>query len=158
MEWNSQLGWEGVFTFLGFIAAVVSLIYAAREVRRNTQAQRAGFLLDLTERYFQDDDVRKFYYKIDYNEFVLDFDSFIGSDEERWLDSLLYTFDVIGSMVRMRVVTISEVKVFAFQAFRVLRNPEVEKYLAWLDNEYKREGRTQRSHDDARYLVERLMN
>lgn len=156
MIWNPELGWEQIFTLFGFIAAVISLIFAAREVRRNTLAQRAGFLLTLTERYFADNEIRKFYYQIDYHHFIFDLKSFVGSDEERWLDTLLYTFDVIGSLVRMNGVTINEVKIFAFQASRVLNNPEVKKYLAWLDEQYRREGKAYIAHEDARFLIARL--
>jgi hypothetical protein len=56
----------------------------------------------------------------------------------------------------MRAVTEKEVDVLAFQASRVLRNPEVVKYLNWLDGEYEREGRPTPAHADARFLVETL--
>ncbi|HEU0054366.1 MAG TPA: hypothetical protein VFQ39_14360, partial [Longimicrobium sp.] len=71
----------------------------------------------------------------------------------RWLDQLIYTFDLIGQVLRMKAVTANEVQIFAFQASRVLRNSEVRKYLEWLDREYERENRPTPAHADARYLA-----
>jgi len=150
--WNPEFTFGDILTLAGFIFTIASLILAAREVRRNTTAQRTQFLLDFTERYFADNDVRKFFYKIDYNKFKFDVKELVGSDEERWLDSLLYTFDLIGRMVRTGAVTLDEVSIIAFQASRVLGNPEVEKYLDWLDKEHAHEGRRVPAHSDARYL------
>jgi hypothetical protein len=97
-----------------------------------------------------------FFYRLDYGQFLFDPTTFCGSADELMLDHLVYTFDVIGRVVRMGALTTSEAQVFAFQASRVLRNPEVDKYLAWLDNEYAREGRPTSAHGDARYLVKML--
>jgi hypothetical protein len=156
LRWNPEYDIGDVLTLVGFTFTILGLVFAGFELRRNARVQKAQFLLDITERYFSDTDVRKFYYKLDYNKFTLDFNKLIGSDEERWLDSLLYTFDLIGRLVKMRAVTGKEVDVLAFQASRVLRNSEVVKYLNWLDGEYEREGRPTPAHADARFLVETL--
>jgi len=153
LQWKPDVTFGDVLTVVGFAFTLVSLIFAAREIRRNTLAQRTRFLLDFTERYFRDTDTRKFFYKIDYNKFRFHLSEFIGSDEERWLDSLLYTFDVIGRMVRTGAVTLDEVSIVAFQASRVLGNPEVGRYLEWLDGEHEEEGRPGPAHSDARYLM-----
>src|SRR6478609_3643217 len=100
-EWATAL-----ITLFGFF-------FAVHELRRSGKAQRAQFLLDTTEKYFGDVEVRKLYYDIDYGNFELvykeggprevrcrdlsgKYKPFLGSDEERLLDSLLYTLDVIG--------------------------------------------------------------
>ena len=153
LQWKPDVTLGDVLTVVGFAFTLVSLIFAVREIRRNTLAQRTRFLLDFTERYFSDTDVRRFFYEIDYNRFRFYLTKFTGSDEERWLDSLLYTFDVIGRMIRTGAVTLDEVSIVAFQASRVLGNPEVDKYLKWLDEEYEREGRPGPAHSDARYLM-----
>lgn len=156
LRWNPEWGLGDVVSLLGFMATVVGLCFAVRQLRQSATEQRAQFLLSLTERYFADSDTRKFYYKIDYNDFVFDLGSFSGSDQERWLDQLIYTFDTIGHMVRIGAISSSEASIFAFQASRVLNNPEVKKYLNWLDGEYKKEGRPTPSHSDSRYLVNTL--
>lgn len=156
LQWKAEVSVGDLATALGFIVATIGLFFAVKQLRQGALEQRANSLLELTERYFADNDVRKFYYRLDYNQFSLDLDKFAGSDEERWLDQLIYTFDVIGQVVRMGALTPSEAQIFAFQASRVLNNPEVKKYLDWLDGEYAREGRPTPAHADARYLVQTL--
>jgi hypothetical protein len=157
LQWNPEVTFGDALTIVGFVFTILTLVFTALEIRRNTLAQRIKFLLDLTERYFSDTAVRKFFYKVDYRQFRFDEDTFTGTDEERWLDSLLYTFDLIGFMVRTKAVRLDEVRIIAFQASRVLNNDEVKKYLLWLDEEHAREGQPERAHDDARYLIEKTM-
>jgi hypothetical protein len=156
LQWNPEVKPGDVLTLIGFFLTLVGLFFAIRQLRQNTRVQRAQFLMDTTERYFSDSEVRKFYYKLDYDKFTFKLDTFMGSDDERWLDSLLYTFDVIGRMVKMNALTANEVDILAFQASRVLKNSEVKKYLDWLNGEYKKEGRPTPAHADALFLVETL--
>jgi hypothetical protein len=157
LEWNPEIKVGDILILIGFVFTTAGLIFAGRGIQQNTRAQRAKFLLEFTERYFSDSDIRRFYYKIDYNQFEFDLQRFIGSDEERWLDSLIYTFDLIGYLLKMGVLSTREVSIIAFQASRALRNSEVRKYLNWLDVEYKREGRPTPVHSDALYLVQTVL-
>jgi hypothetical protein len=180
LEWNPQVNVGDILTLTGFVLTIVGLFFTGIQLRRNTAAQKARFLLEFTERYFSDSAVRRFFYQVDYNQIELDFsdrerplmtrpvpsldgtvqewktDYFLLSDEERCLDSLLYTFDVIGRMLKERVITLEEVDIIGFQALQVLRNLSVKNYLEWLDEEHENAGRTERAHDGARYLVETL--
>ena len=87
--WKPQVGVGDIFTALG-------VWFAYYQLRRGVRQERAQFLMELTERYFADNDVRKFYYELENGRFVFDTQKFAGSDQERWLDQLIYTFDVIG--------------------------------------------------------------
>jgi hypothetical protein len=154
LAWNPELKVGDILILFGFIFTIAGLIFTVREIGRNTRVQRAQFLLEITERYFGDPEVRKFYYKIDYDQFKFDREKFLGTDEERWLDSLIYTFDIIGYLLRIGVLSKEEVSILAFQASQVLRNSEVIKYLKWLDDEYKGLDRPTPAHSDARYLAQ----
>lgn len=154
--WNPDIRIGDVLTLFGFTLTAISLFFAGVSLRRNAKVQRAQFLLNITDRYFSDSDVRKFFYRLNYNQFEFDLQKFLDSDEERWLDSLLYTFDIIGRVVRMGVLTIKEVEIIAFQASRVLENPEVKKYLDWLDKDYQAIV-ARKAHQDARSLAENLL-
>lgn len=147
--WKPQVGVGDIFTALG-------VWFAYYQLRRGVRQERAQFLMELTERYFADNDVRKFYYELENGRFVFDTQKFAGSDQERWLDQLIYTFDVIGWAVKTKSLTPSEAEIFAFQALQVLKNVEVIKYLVWLDEEYARQGRPVPAHKDAKFLVETL--
>jgi hypothetical protein len=168
LQWKSEIGVGDILTFLGFLAAAGGLVFTAVQLRLGTRVQRAQFLLDTTERYFADTDVRRLYYDIDYNKFSLAFvggepntfqrgtntpKPFIGSDEERWLDNLLYTFDVIGRVAELKALNSNEARLFAFQAARVFKNPDIVQYLAWLDKERIRFGGDVPSHHAARKLA-----
>ena len=175
MEWNNDFGWGEILTVVGFIFTIVALWFTAREFKRNAitlergaiqlnrgakelerniLVTKAQFIMDITERYFQNDDVRKFYYKLDYGNWKFDAKNFEESDEERWLDHLLYTFDVIGQLVKIGTITIEDIEILAFQADRVLENEEVKKYLDWLDADYLRQGIRKKARHHARFLVD----
>lgn len=152
--WKQEVGIGNTVTALGVWLAFVQL-------RRGVRQERAKFLMELTARYFADNDVRRFYYKLEEEgdrRFIYDPKKFAGSPEERWLDQLLYSFDVIGWVVRKKLLKSDEAEIFAFQALQVLENPEVIKYLAWLDEAYASKGRPVPAHKAAKFLVETLNN
>jgi hypothetical protein len=171
LQWKPEVSIGDISTALSFLTAFVGLVFAAVQLRRSIVVQRARFLLDATERYFGDTDVRRLYYDIDYCRFRLEFvdgepanvqrgdqppKPFIGSDEERLLDTLLYTFDVIGRIAESGALHGKEARLFAFQAERVFHNSEILRLLAWLDNERRRFGGELPTHRAARKLVERV--
>ena len=148
--------------------AAIGFLFALRELHRSTQVQRAQALLDATQRYFGDVEVRRLYYDLDYNQITLVFENdhpkkwiradsshvpFIGSNEERCLDSLLYSLDTIGRIVELGVLKSKDAKIFAFQAQRILKNPEVTKYLNWLDGEREKYGGERPPHRAAQLLA-----
>lgn len=158
VSWKPEVGVGDIITTLSVIVTAVGVWFAYDQLRRGVRQEHAQFLMELTERYFADDAVRKFYYELENGKFVFDPSTFAGSDQERWLDHLIYTFDVIGWAVRTESLTSSEAMIFAFQASQVLKNDEVVRYLAWLDEEYARQGRPVPAHKDAKDLVETLNN
>lgn len=161
LQWKPEFDLGDVLTFFGLIATTIGLGFTAWQLRSATLVQRAQFLLETTERYFADESVRKLYYDIDYNKFELrfvngqptdvrrgsqEFKQFFLSDEERLLDSLLYTFDVIARVAELKTMKESEARLFAFQAARVFKNKHVAAYLEWLDNERRKYGGDVPSH------------
>jgi hypothetical protein len=56
----------------------------------------------------------------------------------------------------MGVVTVKEVELIAFQASRVFDNPEVKKYLDFLDDGYQRIV-ARKAHEDARFLASNVV-
>lgn len=170
LRWSPDVDAGDIITALGFLAAAVGLLFTSLQLRESTKVRRAQFLLNATGRYFADAEVRKLYYDIDYGRFTIAFDArgepstftrsggqpkpFVGSDEERYLDSLLYTFDSIGRMVEIGALDIAEAGLFKFQARRVFGNPSVERLLKWLDGERARFGGEIPTHRAGRALAE----
>jgi hypothetical protein len=144
-EWATAL-----ITLFGFSLAIQQLRQSGRAQQAQSLSQRAQFLLDTTERYFGDVEVRKLYYDIDYRKFEIVYEGgnprefrrgeekykpFLGSDEERLLDSLLYMLDTIGRVLELGVLDRQEAAIFAFQANRVLSHESVTSYIAWITRE-----------------------
>jgi hypothetical protein len=152
LDWDPRVNLGHLLTALGFLFTGVSVLFAGWGLKRSATTQRADFLLKMTERYFEDDDVRALYYQVDWGTWTFDFAGLPRSENERLLDRLLYSFDEIGQLLRMGVLDKQQAGLFAFQASRVLRNAEVRKYLALLDRDYRAEGLGE-AHADARYLL-----
>jgi hypothetical protein len=169
IRWDPSIGLAGIITALSFVAAAIGLWFTGHQIRQSTKMRRGQFLLDATERYFSDTEVRKLYYDIDYGEFSIEFNAagepstftrhqsapqrFIGSAEERHLDSLLYTLDCIGRIVEIGVFDRREAQLFAFQANRVFHNSHVAEILRWLDKERERFGGEVPTHSAGRALA-----
>jgi hypothetical protein len=73
LQWSSEVNLGNVLTFVGLIATGLGLTFTALQLRNGVRVQRAQFLLQTTERYFKDTDVRKLYYDVDYHAFELRF-------------------------------------------------------------------------------------
>lgn len=133
---------------------------------RNGKTQRAQFILNVIDDLFEDNESRRFFYKVDYGKFEFaptpeGLKAFKHSDDERHLDALLYRYDSIGRMIRMKIIQMADVEPFLFEIIQVLRNPAVCEYIKWLESEFDKFGtvganRRARPHDDARWLVEQL--
>ena len=156
LRWNNEVKVSDLLTLGGWILTIIGLGFTALQIRRAARTQRYQFLLTVTERYFGEKEVREFYYKLDYDKFTFDPKTFLGTEDERFLDGIIYNLDIIGRMLRMDGLSLREVSILGFQVSRVMGNSEVQRYLAWLDGEYKREGRPTPAHDDARYLAKSL--
>jgi hypothetical protein len=146
-----------VVAMVGAVVAVVTLI-------RNSRVQKAQFIANLVKDLFQDGDLRKFYYKVDYEKFHFDpekVSDFKESEDERHLDALLYHYNTVGRLVRLGVISQDDVEFLLFEIVQVFKNSEVEKYIAWLDSEFKKFGaygysQRRRPVDDARWLLEQV--
>src|SRR4029077_11344632 len=77
---------------LALVVAMTSAVVAVLTLLRNSRVQKAQFIANLTKDFFQESELRKFFYKIDYEKFYFDptkVAEFKGSEDERHLDALL---------------------------------------------------------------------
>lgn len=153
-----------VLTFAGLVVTIVTLLaiflqvrVASDQLRQNRDVEKARFLQDLMAQLLLGGELRKFWLRVDYGDFEFDAATFVGSDEELWLDALLYTYDYVGYLLKMNIITLEEVSLLGFSVSRLLEQSNaVQEYLAWLANDFKRLKMPGPPHPDARYLVERL--
>lgn len=166
MEINilTEITLGNLISFLGFIATAIGLFVAVKQMKRNFKIQKSNLILKITDELFEDSAQRQFFYKIDYERFKFDLDnldSFKESDDERRLDSLLYKYDAISKVIRMKLIDIEDIEFLMFEIIQVLENKEVQKYISWLENEFENHGvitnnKRLRPHDDVRWLIEEL--
>ena len=150
--WDAGVGVEEFAALGTFLLTLVGLVFIYKQLKHATRISRAQFLLDITERYFSEVQLRKLYYALNWNTYRPNVGTIPLSEEEQDLDHLLYYFDLVGRMVKLKALSFDEVTILAFQARRVLDNPYVRMYLAWLDQEFQGQGFSA-AHDEARELV-----
>lgn len=115
---------------------------------------------DLIKELFDDSELRKFFYKIDYEKFHFStnkefLENFKGSDDERRLDSLLFKYNYVGKLVRNKYLDIDDINFLIFPMLQVYNNIDVKRYLDWLDSENIRWGNQNYiRHGDYRWLME----
>jgi hypothetical protein len=119
-RWNPDVTPADVLTMIGFTLTFIAVVAAVRGIRHNQAVERGRFLSEVMDRLFRDDSVRKFWYQLDYDQWQFDQNSFPGSDEERWLDHLLYQFALVARLVKLGVLSQEEVTAIGFEAARVL--------------------------------------
>jgi hypothetical protein len=149
---------------LALVVAMTSAVVAVLTLLRNSRVQKAQFIANLTKDFFQDSDLRKFFYKVDYEKFRFDptkVAEFKGSEDERHLDALLYQYNMVGRLVRLGVISQEDVEFLLFEMVQVFKNTEIQKYITWLETEFEKFGgygfsQRRRPADDARWLLEQV--
>jgi hypothetical protein len=146
-----------ILTITGILLTFASVTFAAVELRRSRRNSQAEFLFNIITWYLGDQALRNFFYKLDYNTWKFDEKKFPGSRDEPNLDKMLFVFDLLERFVASENIALSDLSMIAFEASRVVHNPEVERYLTWLDEEYRQAGYPTPAYEGARRLARRLI-
>jgi hypothetical protein len=99
LRWSNEVRLSAILTMGGWILTIIGLVFTAVQIRRAARTQRYQFLLTVTERYFGDENVREFYYRLDYHKFTFDPKTFLGTEDELLLDGIIYNLDMIGRIL-----------------------------------------------------------
>lgn len=142
---------------IGLFLTGFGLIFTALQLRQNNITRRSETLVSIINQYFSDASQRKMFYKLDYNKFQFNPETFTGSDDEQALDGILYNLDVIGKLLRIGAITLEEARIFEFEAQRVFSNKEVIKYLDWFEKDIVNLD-VNIPFQNAQYLSEQLLN
>lgn len=144
-------------------ALIASSKSLKKQIKVTIKDQKIKSVGDLIKDIFDDSEIRKFFYKIDYDEFkFLDTKSFLkvfkGSDDERMLDSMLYKYNYVGKLVRSNYLDINDINFLIFGMLQVYNDDNVKRYLKWLDSENKKWGdESFIMHSDFRWLMEEAL-
>jgi hypothetical protein len=100
---------------------------------RRTNAQvRAALVAACLKGFTEDEEIQRAFYAIEYSEFKYD-DGFHKSDREREVDKLLRHFANIALAWQAGLLSITDVRPIQYYVLRVIRNPEVQNYLKFID-------------------------
>ncbi len=153
---STEVRVSDIVALLALVVTFTIATFAYRQLRIVRQVNRARFLFDLLKWYLDDSDLRRMFYRLDYNHWTFDPRTFPMSEDEPWIDHILYIFDIVDHFVELGVIRDDEIPIIGFEASRVLKNPEIMSYLTWLDNEYRLVGVKGPAYGGARKLVRRI--
>jgi|HubBroStandDraft_4_1064222.scaffolds.fasta_scaffold996480_1 hypothetical protein len=135
LKWQSTVSLSDIVAITAFVIATVTAILAYRQYRITVVTNRARFTLDFMQQWYSNTEIRKMYYRIDYQRWLFDPDSFRMSADEPAVDQILFMLDLVSHLLKLGVLSRSELSIIRFEAIAVLENEEVKKYLKWLDSE-----------------------
>ena len=121
------------------LVAVGGLMLTYRQMRNNYKMQKATFFKDLYSTMFADSEVRSALYMIEYNRFVYS-EQFHGSTDENIVDRLLSFSDLVCDLYAQGVLTDHEMDFFKYEFYRIYKNPNVQRYLDFLQERYSDTG------------------
>ncbi|WP_157726321.1 hypothetical protein [Imhoffiella purpurea] len=137
---------SGLFVIIGGSIAVATLRY-------NSKTNRSKFIFDLTDSFIKDPLTRKFWYRLDYEDWKFDLHSFRHSEEEQQIDALLYRFSVAGQLLKNRSLSHEDLRNVYPIARQFFANIEIRKYLKFNMIDFWRvAGHTDFQWPDAMYL------
>lgn len=135
MVWNPEVTMGNVILASLLLLTFVGLVMNYFQMRKTITQKRAEFLITLARDYLLDPDLIELYYEIDYEKFEFD-EGMLQTDREKKLDKLLYVYENIARMYVMDNINKNDIKYFAYRFIRVYQNPEVKKYVAFLNEWY----------------------
>jgi hypothetical protein len=170
LSWNSEISISDLVGLFAIFLAVATALFAYRQLRlaqlhidsariqlaETSRTNKATFLADVFKWYLTDKELRDIFYRLDYGRWEFDPDTFPLSDSEPAIDHLLYLYNVIGYYTEVGVIAEQELPIIIYEANRVLHNPEIVKYLEWLDGKYDTMGIPGTAYPYARTLTRRI--
>ena len=115
-----------------FIAAL-ALILNWNQSRLNGNLTRAKIISDFIRTFLGDEKMQSAFYKIEYDDFEYSVE-FHGSDTEKEVDALLRHFSNIALMWENKILRIKDIRHVEYFLTRVLSNPEIIKYINFLES------------------------
>jgi hypothetical protein len=119
------------------IFAASALVLNILQSRRTNAQARAALVAECLKDFANDEDIQRAFYAIEYNEFVYD-SRFHKSDQEREIDKLLRHFANLALSWKSGLLSIEDVRPVQYYILRVMKNPEILKYMEFMTEWLKR--------------------
>jgi hypothetical protein len=117
--------------------AVIGIYFTYCEAKQTRKTQKATFFKDLYSTMYSDNDIRKAYYQIEYDEFVYG-PNFHGSTNEPLIDRLLSFTDLVCYLYDQTMLTEHEMGFFKYEFLRIYADENIQKYLDFLKDFYQK--------------------
>ena len=136
VEKRLELG-NAILVLFGLLG-LLSIYFAYRQLRFGQRAQQTQIAIQLHDDFFNAPELRAFLYRLDYTRgeraWIFKPESFAHSDEEKYLDLLLYKLSFIGTLVRNGDIHVRDLLWLKVETAIVLENKSVLDYLDWLQS------------------------
>ena len=116
---------------LGALFAAFGLLLNVQQSRRTNAQARAALVAGCLKGFAEDEEIQKAFYSIEYSEFRYNPD-FHKSPQEREIDKLLRHFANLALAWQAGLLSTTDVRPVQYYVLRVMRNPEIEKYLEFI--------------------------
>lgn len=112
---------------------IFAVLLAWWQLKKGNIQSRAQFIVNLLTSHTNDPEALELLYRLEYQKWEYDENSFPGSSDERALDKLLYCFEQISVLCEMGTITRRDLRLIEYDFLRVYSDAEVQKYFAFLD-------------------------
>jgi hypothetical protein len=117
---------------ISFTVAAVGLFLNWWQLRLAAIRKRAEFIVSVFNQFITDTESSQAFYDVEYNRLEYN-QSFHGSPEERRLDRLLYYFEKIAALYKLKTISLQDLELVRYEFIRVYRNKAVKSYFETLD-------------------------
>jgi hypothetical protein len=114
------------------LAASGGLLASVYQTRRSNAESRARLVADFLSEFSSNSGMRDAFYAIEYSRFTFDA-SFHGSDFEPKLDHLLLHLSNLALAWQVGLLSVDDLRPAQYHVLRVMQNPEIRRYLDFLD-------------------------
>ena len=118
------------FNAITLIGSLVAGIIALHQWRYSNKTNRAEYLLTLSNKIREDDDIVKTLYVLEYNEIIwYGKEGFVVKDEEATFDKTFALFNYICYMNKNHNITRKEFLLFEYKICRIANNDSFQNYF-----------------------------
>ncbi len=117
---------------LSFTFVMVGGSVAIGTLLHNARTNRSRFVIDITELFLKDEEVRKFWYRVNYEQWQFDLSNFRGSEEEQNIDTILYRFAIVGQLLRNQSISCRDLVNTYWIVRQFLVNEQIKEYMRFV--------------------------
>lgn len=119
-----------VVDIIQLIFAIIAGCYALYLYRQSNKAKRNQFVIDVFDRLYSDNEIRKILYVVDLEKDTSEIK--FGGLLEKEIDKTLRFLDFVGHLIKDGSIKTKDIEPFSYEVGRILQNENVVEYINWL--------------------------